>query len=541
MGDVRGMAEVTLVEADGSPAAPPPPAGPRAGWARLRPARRWWWTAIAGLLIVAVAASVAAQWRERERLAGLARIPGVVAPIVGPLASLWSTDVDLWGGRSAFAGQFVSVQERADGSVDASAVDSLTGRQRWRTQVRAPGVVPDSGAASDVPDDPTRPGLGIGPFTGACANPGNARPTDDADAARSLACVVVDAIETTTTGTSGSVQPTKTRLVVIDAATGTLVSDDPTPPSTAVATLGTDLVIASVDADGLHVRRTDATATTTRWTFSTAHTSSSIAPANLQSWLSISGDLIAVSVRDQVHGGTSSNWLLDSDGKRIDLPAGSGAELAARGTRLAIDVTAAGRRVLEQFYSDAGVFSTTITDVTTSRSVTTKDYPTVLAVDDGSLPDLVLTEPFDGGMLIGMDLTTGRQAWSVRTGQDSSGAGSALILDGRVLVTGTNTLMCLDGATGTLVWSVPVIGAAQGPVLTDGRIALLVRQNDEADPEIAAYDLSDGRYRWSTPLEETLRLTVMDGTLYGAVSTFRDPSAVGLTAFGTAPDQGSAG
>ena len=522
MGAARDLHEVILVED-----APPPGAGPavpaappderRGPWSRPGPSRRAWRAAVVGVLLAALTVTLVAQSRERSHLAELAEVPGVLAQVDGPLTPLWSADTGTGEAVSSFGGRVLSVLEQADGSVDAVALDRRTGRQVWRTRVRAAGAVV-AALPGKVANDPSTSGgeVSAGPLSGSCATPAGEPPASDPGGVRVFACVVVDAIAATSESLNGTtVAPTRARLVLIDAATGALVSDHPTSPTTTVATLGSDLVVASIDEQGRAVvRRTDPTAAAPRWTFTSERPAAAAAgtarAARNTSWISVSGDVVAVSVWDGVGSTGSTHWLLDGAGHELELPAGSG-------DRVAIDATSSGRRVVAMSTTAADGFATTITDLASGHSVTTPTYPSDLSLDDGSLPDLVLTEPAARDRIVAVDLATGRERWSARIGTDSRGISSVIVIEGRVLASGADRLQCLDGATGDVLWSVPVRPAEPSPLVTDGRAVLLIEQSAAGGAELAAYDASDGRALWTTPVADSPVLVVLDGALYGAI------------------------
>lgn len=128
--------------------------------------------------------------------------------------------------------------KRPGSGVDVLAVDVVTGKEAWRVAVARPGT--DSST--------TR-------CTTRCVQPAAPRVAGDADTRPVVACVVAD--ETTVIESPAEQFPvtTKSRLVILDASTGVVLSDRTTDPTTGVSALGADLIIGRVDAAG-HVQVT---------------------------------------------------------------------------------------------------------------------------------------------------------------------------------------------------------------------------------------------------------------------------------------------
>ncbi len=135
--------DVELVEdPGGSPhaggAAPGAPAEPN----RRAPGlvSRWWWRVAISLAVVLTAISVIADHRDAARLASLADVAGVVAPMNGPPHARWSTTVGVWSAPIETAGRIVFATTRPDRGTDVVAIDAGSGTEDWRTPLDAPAA-----------------------------------------------------------------------------------------------------------------------------------------------------------------------------------------------------------------------------------------------------------------------------------------------------------------------------------------------------------------------------------------------------------------
>lgn len=458
----------------------PGPTRPAAGTARIRR----WWPLAAGLAVAVVAGSVLVDRRDQARLAALAELPGILAPLDGPVAELWRTDVALRPGLVEVSGRMVGVESRPDGSVDVVALDPGTGRAAWRANARAPGAV----------DVKTR-----------CALP---EPAGTGD--RLVACVVVDEVERVDeTGTGILSYPARTRVFVVDAATGAIVHNGPAEPRTSVATLGADLVLSDVGPDGrVRVQRTDARRTQVRWTFTSPD------PLPLNSFrrrdasVTVSGGLIVVD------GG--SGWVLSGAGDELRTwtidpvsRARGEAEVLPGGRLLFERVPAAGAAGASDAVGPEPAAH--IVELATGRSFGVDGYPVIAVPDDRSLPGLLLIQS-ERAELIAYDLATGRPRWTI----PSTGGGGTVIRDGRILRGEGDELQSIDGRTGAVVWAVPAGQAAYGPLVSDGEFVLLTGPDASRGLVLTAYQIHDGRRVWSVDVEDSLySLVALDGRLFG--------------------------
>ena len=274
--------------------------------ARLR--SRWWWAVAAGLILVVVANSVVTGRRESARLAALAEIPRVLAPLSGPVAELWHVDGAQYSGFAVLAGRLLVAERRPDGKMAVVALDPRTGHEAWRTAARPASA--GAGATADL-------------YENQCAFPESTRP-DLGSIPRVVACVVADETTTSNSALGEQTYPTKAHLLVINATTGTVLSDEPTDPSSQVAQLGTDLVMTRIDHDGrVRVARTDALGMGTRWAFTSPDPVSKDPFGHRSARLWASEGLVGVSTGYDLVGDTDqltagSSWLLSGGGHVMD-------------------------------------------------------------------------------------------------------------------------------------------------------------------------------------------------------------------------------
>ena len=180
--------------------------------ARLR--SRWWWAVAAGLVLVVVVNSVVTDRRDSTRLAALAEVPGILAPIDGPVAELWHVDGADYSDLEAFAGRLLVAERRPGGKMAVVALDPRTGHEAWRT-----AAGPETAGAGTTTD----------PYASQCTLPEDPLP-GHGSVSRVVACVVADPTTTSSNALGESTYPTKAHLLVVDATTGAVLSDEPTDP-----------------------------------------------------------------------------------------------------------------------------------------------------------------------------------------------------------------------------------------------------------------------------------------------------------------------
>lgn len=456
-----------------------PPVDPRADRRRHTHRMRRWWPATAGLvLLLLVVVNTALDSRsERARVAALAGVNGILTPLEGPIAEQWRTGIEPRAGLAESAGVLVGLDRGRDGRVDVVGLDPATGEEMWRREARPAG--PIEGWAN-------------------CAAPDA---TDPPGPAPVVVCTIADAVVITAETTTGYVYyPTRARLLVIEAETGALLANDPTDPSTRVAPLDDDLVMSRVDGDGrAHITRTDARAAIVRWTFVSPDP---IPPNDFRQRIA------GVSVVDGlVLVDAGPTWVLASDGEILS----SWSPSAGMGLGRRVEVLRDGAIYTEPVeIRDDVVPGSRIVDAADGSAFTTVGYPARMAVDDGSLADLVLVKTTRNS-LIAYDIRTGQPRWTT----SSTAQSRTMIISGRLLRTEAGELQSIEGKTGALVWATPVERAAESPLLTDGHVVLLTRHDADRGLVLDAYGLDDGRLRWGTDIADDLQLFALDQGLYG--------------------------
>jgi len=426
---------------------------PRATRRRLR---RWSGAAGAALLLVAVA-TVADDRHESARLTVLAGVPGVLAPLDGPVTSRWRDDGAQFSGLTGVSGRLLGVEDLPDGSVQVVALDPRSGRAAWRTPVRPPQAIA-TWARCAWPQAPTP------------ASPG---PRSGAAGETSVGtCVVVDDAATHENAAGFWTYPTRARLLRLDAATGTVLSAAQTEPSTSVCALGPDLIVSEVDADGrLRVTRTDASGRVARWTFTSPAPLPDDASGRPQAQVRVVGEVVVVAA--------GPGWVLSGAGVVLESwPVGAQAGRAGAG---------------------AGANART---------------PIAANPDDGSLGGLSFTQPAPGVDLVALD-AAGRTRWTASgVGHAGTAIAGLMVIDGRVIVAEAGALRSIDGSTGTTVWSTPITNPARTALFTDGRVIVRSESTKDRGVVLAAYGLDDGRLRWESDIADGALLLEVDGRLY---------------------------
>ena len=510
----RDMRDVVLFEVEA--ASPQDPAAEDGSPARRRwlHRSRWGWWLAGALALVVVANAVIADRRESSRMAALAGLPGILAPLDGPVAELWRLNGTLLGGPVEFAGRLLAVQTDG-GQIDIVAVDPRTGADVWRVEA--------SPARAMSSTNKWAPG-----FDGTrCAFPLPPGLSDGGSSAPAVVCVVVDE-SSVATDPAGLPRPTRVHLLVVDARTGAVLASGPTDPTTRVATIGTDIVSTRVDSAGrVRVARTDPLGTATRWTFTGADPVSTGALGYASGSVRVADGIINVSYiaattsdgRDPVR----SSWVLSGAGAVIRSQ--TSASLAGFNARM--EVMPGGRQIAESATTDTGARATTITDIATGRSFTAEAFAPVAGSDDASLAGLILMAT-PSGSLLGYDAASGRPEWTVKGSENS---GIPLIIGGQVVRASSDQLTSIDGRTGATVWTTPISSTGTGSLVTDGRVVLVPNKTKSGGPVLTAYGLDDGRPRWHTALTGDMYLLASNGRLYGLTAS-PDGSGMGLVALG---------
>ncbi|ADG72984.1 hypothetical protein Cfla_0064 [Cellulomonas flavigena DSM 20109] len=425
--------------------------------------RWWWWLAVPVAAVLAlVGGQLVTDQRERTRLGALAALPGVVAPLDGPPEVAWQPDRGTLVGGAVRVGPVLVARHVADdGGALLVGLDATTGERRWELDVvgepaPAPPWWPDTGGCAAVPD-----GSGH------------------------VACLL-------TADDAGTDRPPAPRLVVVDAADGTVQVDRELPAWVQWPTLRGDDVLLVGDVDGtLHVASQGLRDGTEHWS-TTAEGSGA-------------GTTAAAALLDDgtlavARGGAVT--LVSTDGAVLrtvgDAPQGGlTGQVATRGVVVS--------RTLGAVLVGSG---STTTVVTPTGEVRLDGSAAPVVVDDGSVPGLVLTR------------TPGLQAWDARDGSPRWGAPvvdaqDVTVLEGRVHVGTSAAVVTFDGATGEELWRV-ARPTASGTPLTDGRhLLVLARQGGRHTTpyDLVALHVADGSEAWRVPLPPQTWLTAAAGLL----------------------------
>ncbi|WP_203757407.1 outer membrane protein assembly factor BamB family protein [Cellulomonas chitinilytica] len=461
------MLDVELVEPDGvGPGAAPPSAAPP-GHPWLRRNARLLVAGGLSLAVVLVGTQAVVDARERARLAELAAIPGVLAPVDDSLEVRWRGDLEVsqvLQGGTVVDGTLVGVAETEPGSLELWGLDAGTGERRWATsaELATPLMTPDGGA----PEAWTT-----------CA------PLDGL-----VACVAQQS------GTAG-VSPDMT-VWVLDPADGRLLRTTRLPGEAGLTFSRGDVVSAvPVLLDG--TTPAAAGAGTVRW----AVTATNGRTGDV-AWAYTTPPVDVVGREDgtTTYDSSTRSAALDARDDRVLLIVDHHAwELGTDGTLHRsvllddvswVELTRAGGLV-QSTYDGRGGRSALLRDDGTW--VRTASVPLWLPVDDGSAAGLVFfAQQSEGGIsrIEARDGRTGARVWQV-----SVRAMTALLLDDRLFVGTADGLQALDATTGGTLWTVD-LDRSVDEMTTDGR-SLVVRG---LGLSAEGYAPSDGRALWRTDL-----------------------------------------
>ncbi len=488
------MRDVELVESEEHLAPAPSASRPGAtgSGGRVRPTdpatrrRRAVRGALAVTLLVLVAAGtgLGADRRERARLAALADVPGLVAPVEGPVDVRWRLPGSALTLPRWVDDRVVTVDRAPDGGVDVLGLDPATGDERWRTPVSPPGQGSESSASCESPAAADAPRAGTTPGP------------------RVLACLVVHDTDTADAVVVGTATyPTRARLVVLEASTGRVRRDEPVPATTSVAVLGPDLLLAHVDDAG-HVRvaRVDPVDGTERWVFRSPDAVPADALGRRRAQVTTDGDLVVLDAR--------AAWALTPDGRvRRAWPPGED----SLGQPAVVQLLAGRGAVARVQPHRSGSATSEVVDVGSGRAFAVPGYPAALSADDGSMPELLVVDRMSGPGRAVHDLRTGRELW---TSASAPGGVEALVA-GRLLGADAHALRARDARTGDVLWTVPLAGPGFGSIVTDGRVVLLASNSASGEGRLSAHGLGDGRERWAVPVPPDLFVQGVDGAIVG--------------------------
>lgn len=413
---------------------------------------------------VVVAANLVQSAQESERLEALADVPGILERAGEPLVDVWRTDTG--GTVGATVEDLVLLRDAAGG---LQAVDGSTGEVRWSRQ--AAGSPPSS--------EHCVPLLPDGSLT-VYRDPPALVPGPEA----LLLC-----LRSRRTAESADVP----RVSVVEAATGTV--RHPFTDVGAVVTVepvGDGLVLVSAAHDG-HLRavRWDRTTNEERWRFSSEHPIFAADPLHLDG-LTRDGDVLLVDAQGRVAVDLSTGQEVDAG----DRP--------ARLTWLEETPLDAGRTAVWRYQRDDDG------EPDGEGHVRNADgrvlFPLLgplwrAPVHDGSAPNVLVTAPETGTVLLGVDSTTGRRLWRLRVPE---GGRPLLQTDGVLLVGWAGSVEAVDVRQGTSLWTAEVDRSVTFGGMTDG-VVVLLPVGDRGHRDLVAYGLHDGGEVWRAPLPTDLR------------------------------------
>lgn len=449
---------------------------------RLRP--RWWVAVLVVAVLALVTAQVLADARERSRVAGLARVPGVVAPLPAAPRETWRLHDDATDDVLVVDGSVVEERVADDGALTIEARDPASGQERWSVPLLGPPDQP-------LPPAATRYGVQCADGPGL---PGR------------LVCLAHDATAARTrygqaagSATATSTPATAAQVTVVDTGTGEVLARHPAGSggtvAAAVGVVGAAAVLAAPLAGATAVWALDPATGAERWRVR-ADTGFG------GGWLRWGAEVRVLPVGDDAVAVLGAGAVL--------LDAGDGAVLATAGTLATVTGTL--RDGSAVVIGSEG--STRL--VGTAGEVRVLGAPVPVTVDDGSVPDLVLTT---SGGLRAWDARSGEERWRTRGVVVLT---EALVLDGRVHVHDGYRVATLDAATGEVLWEVTAPEAAGSDaavvtgLATDG-VHLLVATRDAETSRAALLALGpvDGTPRWRADVPGARSVEDVDGVLLG--------------------------
>lgn len=442
-----------------------------------RRARRWWWLAVPVVAVVAlVVGQVVTDARERTALADVARLPLVVDPVAGPVEPAWEVEqgtVLAAAGRSGSV--LVAPRVTDDLAVTLEGVDVVTGAGLWSLEVVA--ARPDLG--EEAYPDPS-----------VCVTV----PDDD----RQVACLVPDGTWVYTEDEGALATATTTRLLVVDAAEGTVRADREVPTWAQWLTpVGDDvLLVGARDGELLAVLQ-DPRDGTARWSV-THEPPSGAMPLRIVPVATVLDDR---TVGVDLGGGVAFLSVLDGAdvGWAVPYP-----DMELDGSLLPTSTTMSPALGAALVDAPGGVQV-----ATPGRSVAVVGSLPQMLLDDGSVPGLVVTRT---PRLTAWDVEADTRRWEAPEIVDAQ---DVTVLDGRVHVGTTTDLVTFDGRTGEELWRFDR-PSARGRTVTDGRYLYTTAHQggrNRAPYDVVALHPADGSVAWRAPLPERSWLESMAGLL----------------------------
>lgn len=420
------------------------------------------WAAAAATVGFVVGANVVAERREAVRLAALADVPGVLAPLDGPLTEQWRADAS-W-----------LLVELADvlvvGSRDGAGVrgiDPTTGAETWRF-----------GSTSD--GEPLYCTVGSS-GRGTSEDPGTSGPLLCVEGSRHFL---------------GHPAGRETTVSLIDPLTGAVSATVDIDGSLLTAeVVDGDPVVATATADGrVEARRLDGGSGEEVWTYRSKRPVAG-EYGNRVSQTSLGEDVLRVDGTGSVAVDLRTGAVTEPS----PLEAGFGEPWT--GTAPLI-----GGAVAEWTVAPTGELEeASVVEADGTVRFTLPGPPWYAPLHDGSVPEVLVVRP-PGSDLHGIDASTGETRWVA----DGGGLGFPVLqVDGVLVGSSGQAATAVDVRDGSLLWSVLLDPAVGTTVLTDGRVVLLQRAED-GRAILAAHGIRDGVEHW--------RLDLPTGT-YGVMPT----------------------
>lgn len=478
-----GTQEVELVDGDTEPRGPGP--------ARVRP----WWLLLGTVAVVLVLAAV--QWvvdaREDAAVSRLVAVPGALDPLGDELEVVRRLGEEetrsLWSSIPVADHTWASIRVGEDGSQAFTATDLRSGETVWST----PLLGPDPGRAA-----------GREKRGGGACRPGAA---DPATTSTWAVCTVTDGDSTISLATGEEpTATTTTRVAVLDTGDGHLIAEWAVQPDARIDVLP-GLVLVGLRRDGrIEVVAHDARTGAERW----RHAPDPGGPAEpAGSWsFGAAGELVAYGDGDHLTVLSSTGTVV-----RTDLPNPAGHDL---GPDLGTGLPA-----LPTVSSD-GQDTTETTTLLARDADPARDRVLVgrivhLAVDDGSVPGLVLTSR---DRLYAWDQESGAPRWD----RDLAAGYDALVVRGRVYLCSASSIVALDGRTGEPEWEADAPSCPYSGLATDGQDVLVTSITTSAGAGgMTGYDFATGEQTRRFPLPEgVVELGTYREELLGYSRTFEE-------------------
>lgn len=417
---------------------------PDVGRPRGREASRRWALSAAAVVVVGVVLAFSARAETADEraddalLAAFADVAGIASSLREPVTEPWRLAVP----GSGVAGLVVTQEERA-GRTRTAGRDAATGRTRWL----APESVDVAGRGAQCPASVADGTLLVCQVFG---EPGQGGPTTDA-----------------------VLGGTPDRLVVLAADDGRVVAERELATTTiGWAVLDDDLVLATRVGASADVERSGVLDGRVRW----------------RTEVPLPRDVLARQMRL-----TADTFVVLSGPVAAVLDAGTGDLLgtwtASGGGRVPVQVATSTIGFAVWTSPREGIWF----DRSGAAGARLPGGPVVPAVDDGSLPGVVLLQ--DADVLRAVDVRTGI-LWERPRGQRAP-----VRLDGIVVLEDDDGLRATDLASGADRWSVEAATTSVGGlVVTDGVRLLASGRDATAGEVLSAYDLRDGSLAWTTAM-----------------------------------------